>query len=158
MCWRIAISSYPARINSPATLTFVWHTHTHACWMTFDVHTQMQKCCIDVNHQHTCKSGVNRTNIATTLQNNFDKNLEKMDNFIDKKFPINALVPKNETGALNFVTKHPEYDGKGVIIAILDSGVDSRASGLRVSINVYFMICLSNFTDNYVSFVFSHKI
>lgn len=57
-----------------------------------------------------------------------------MDNFIDKKFPINALVPKNETGALNFLTKHPEYDGKGVTIAIFDSGCDSQANGLRVRI------------------------
>uniref|UniRef100_A0A336M1F3 Tripeptidyl-peptidase 2 n=1 Tax=Culicoides sonorensis TaxID=179676 RepID=A0A336M1F3_CULSO len=54
-----------------------------------------------------------------------------MDNFIDRKFPINALVPKNETGALNFIRKYPEYDGKGVTIAIFDSGVDARASGLR---------------------------
>lgn len=57
-----------------------------------------------------------------------------MDNFIDKKFPINALVPKNETGVLNFLAKHPEYDGKGVTIAIFDSGCDSQANGLRVRI------------------------
>lgn len=55
-----------------------------------------------------------------------------MDKFIDKNFPINALVPKNETGALNFITKYPEFDGKGVTIAIFDSGVDPKASGLKV--------------------------
>lgn len=55
-----------------------------------------------------------------------------MDHFVDKKFPINSLVPKNETGALNFITKHPQYDGKGVTIAIFDSGVDPKAAGLRV--------------------------
>lgn len=55
-----------------------------------------------------------------------------MDKFIDKNFPINALVPKNETGALNFVTKYPDFNGKGVTIAIFDSGVDGRAAGLKV--------------------------
>lgn len=56
-----------------------------------------------------------------------------MDNFVDKKFPINSLVPKNETGAINFVTKYPSYDGRGTIIAILDSGIDAKVNGLRVS-------------------------
>lgn len=37
-------------------------------------------------------------------------------------FPSGALQPRTETGAKQFVTKHPEYDGRGTIIAILDSG------------------------------------
>lgn len=49
------------------------------------------------------------------------------------KFPVNYLLPKAETGAANFLKKHPEYDGTGVTIAIFDSGVDPLSSGLRVS-------------------------
>ncbi|XP_063705475.1 tripeptidyl-peptidase 2 [Culicoides brevitarsis] len=54
-----------------------------------------------------------------------------MDNYVDKKFPISALVPKNETGVLSFLAKHPEFNGKNVTIAIFDSGVDAQSSGLR---------------------------
>lgn len=55
------------------------------------------------------------------------------DVVVDKNFPSNCLVPKNETGVLNFLKKYPEYNGDGVTIAILDSGVDPRAVGLEVN-------------------------
>ncbi|XP_058459815.1 tripeptidyl-peptidase 2 [Malaya genurostris] len=58
--------------------------------------------------------------------------IRKMDNVVDIKFPAGSLVPKNETGALNFVHKYPNYNGKDVTIAILDSGVDPRAKGLEI--------------------------
>jgi hypothetical protein len=53
-----------------------------------------------------------------------------MDTNVD--FPAIHLCPKNETGVLNFLSKYPETDGRGMVIAVFDSGVDPGAPGLKV--------------------------
>jgi tripeptidyl-peptidase-2 len=42
-----------------------------------------------------------------------------------------SLMPKKEIAADRFIEAHPEYDGRGALIAIFDSGVDPAASGLQ---------------------------
>ncbi len=41
------------------------------------------------------------------------------------------FMPSRETGAQAFRQAHPGWDGRGVVVAILDTGIDALAPGLQ---------------------------
>ncbi len=46
-------------------------------------------------------------------------------------FPTAGILPKEEIGALRFLKQNPRCDGRGVVVAIFDSGVDLGVAGLE---------------------------
>ena len=77
-----------------------------------------------------------------------------------EKFPVWALQPRAETGATSFLNKYPNYDGRGTVIAIFDSGNFLHLTGVNIFIEspnysaCYSVIFL--FQKNFHSIIFFH--
>ncbi len=57
-------------------------------------------------------------------------------------FPDAGLLPTVDTRAADFLATHPLWDGRGVIVAILDTGVDPGAPGLATCAGGQVKVCV----------------
>ncbi|XP_030936125.1 tripeptidyl-peptidase 2-like [Quercus lobata] len=58
----------------------------------------------------------------------------RLSNFkLNESTFLASLMPKKEIAADRFIESHPHFDGRGVLIAIFDSGIDPAAAGLQVT-------------------------
>eukprot|EP01083_Nonionella_stella_P094888 266343_1 len=48
---------------------------------------------------------------------------------------MDGRMPKRLTQAFEFLEKYPEFDGTGIRVAVVDTGVDPSAEGLVVNPN-----------------------
>jgi|GEM_PF-2183902 len=52
---------------------------------------------------------------------------------VDDADLIQGFLPKEDLGVLAFLAAHPEYDGRGIVVAILDTGVDLGHEALQTT-------------------------
>jgi tripeptidyl-peptidase-2 len=50
-----------------------------------------------------------------------------------QQFPVAGILPKSESQADIFLQNYPQFDGRGVVVAIFDTGVDPAAAGLQLT-------------------------
>ncbi|KAN0063578.1 hypothetical protein ACQY0O_004026 [Thecaphora frezii] len=70
-----------------------------------------------------------------------------IDPITTEPFPVGGLLPKETTEALAFLRKYPDYDGRNVRVAVLDTGVDPAAVGLNLKGKVVDVIDCSGSGD-----------
>ena len=59
--------------------------------------------------------------------------LQQLSSVLASGFPTTDIFPRDETQAGAFIAEHPHWDGRGIKIAIFDTGVDPGAAGLAIT-------------------------
>ncbi|PVU93366.1 hypothetical protein BB561_003300 [Smittium simulii] len=49
------------------------------------------------------------------------------------EFPYEGLIPNEDTQAASFMKKFPHFDGRGTVIAVLDTGIDPSSACMQVT-------------------------
>ncbi|XP_050387526.1 tripeptidyl-peptidase 2, partial [Argentina anserina] len=89
----------------------------------------------ELSESSSCSSGVRvRAMPCSAIRGGGSDANGSLRNFkLNESTFLASLMPKKEIAADRFIEAHPNYDGRGVVIAIFDSGVDPAAAGLQVT-------------------------
>lgn len=109
------ITYLPCSLHASNPPLSAFHCKSLYCHTPFRSKLRKQK--LAIRRRFKCFSGLKEPAMAASIEHDV----------------FGSSMPKHEIGSLTLLKDDPTSDGRGVVIAIMDTGVDPSASGLQVT-------------------------